>query len=47
MKTASAHIWDSCDGVIYHLIPLYRGERNVDKLGLGFGFRGWVTLRNE
>jgi len=35
---ASAHIWDSCDIGGDRLVPLRRGERNVDKFGLGFDF---------
>jgi len=39
-KTRHALVWDNCDIVTDHLVPLYRGERNVDKLGLSFDFGG-------
>ena len=32
-------LWDSCDIGGDHLVPLRRGGRNVDKLGLDFDFR--------
>ena len=32
-------LWDSCDIGGDRLVPLRRGERNVDKLGVGFDFR--------
>jgi len=28
-----------------HLIPVYRGERNVDKIGLGFDSRCRISIR--
>ena len=36
---SDAQTWDSCDVVTGHLVLLHRGERNVDKLCLGFDYR--------
>ena len=35
---SDAHIWSS----LVILVPLHTGERNVDKLGLGFDFRAYI-----
>ena len=37
-KNVPCLIRGNCDVVTDRLVPLHRGERNVDKLGLGFDF---------
>ena len=38
--------WDSYEVVTDRLVRLHRGERNVDKLGLGFDFRTYACNHN-